>query len=301
MEFKALEYICAVHEAKTISQAAKNLFISQPALSQYLSKVEESLGTQIFTRRGNSLFLTSAGEILVKQGQALLKEREDMLRLVDSLSRKDTEVIRFGLSPFYSKYYLPLLLSHYREHYPNVQLDIVEMNSTDLEQQVLDGALNLCFIPADPMRDGLVYQPIYMEQIMIAVPPNHPVNDQAVPASGIPYLDVRLLKDEPFVELVSSLKFAKMSQQIQRHFGFSPKVTLRTTNWDTVCMLVAQGIGVGFLPELLIHKHRHEPVFYRIADINSTRTYAAVHLEGKSLSYAEQNLIQTLMELLKNI
>ena len=68
MDFKALEYICAISEAKTISQAAKNLFISQPALSQFLSKLERELGTPIFDRSGNMMKLSSAGEILVRDG-----------------------------------------------------------------------------------------------------------------------------------------------------------------------------------------------------------------------------------------
>lgn len=72
MDFKALEYICAISEAQTISQAAKNLFISQPALSQYLSKVEQELGTPLFVRTGSTMTLTSAGAIVVREGRALL-------------------------------------------------------------------------------------------------------------------------------------------------------------------------------------------------------------------------------------
>ena len=109
MDFKALEYICAISEAKTISQAAKNLFISQPALSQFLSKLERELGTPIFDRSGNMMTLTSAGEILVRDGSKLLLSRNEMLHRVAELSDERAETLRFGVSPFYSKYYLPLL------------------------------------------------------------------------------------------------------------------------------------------------------------------------------------------------
>ena len=126
MDFKALEYICAISEAKTISQAAKNLFISQPALSQFLSKLERELGTPIFDRSGNMMTLTSAGEILVRDGSKLLLSRNEMLHRVAELSDERAETLRFGVSPFYSKYYLPLLFPYYREHHPNIRLDIVE-------------------------------------------------------------------------------------------------------------------------------------------------------------------------------
>lgn len=299
MEFKALEYICAISEAKTISQAAKNLFISQPALSQYLSKIEQSLGTPVFVRSGSVMTLTSAGEILIREGRSLLMARKQMLGQISSLSSGTEETLRFGVSPFYSKYYLPLLLPYYRANYPHIHLNIVEQNSTELEQLVLDGNLDLCFIPAEPMREGLTYHPISMEQIMIALPPQHPANALAIPSPGIPYLDIGFLNNEPFVELLPTLKFSKMSQRILRHFSITPNVIYQSVNWDTVCMLVARGIGAGFLPEVLIHKHLHEPCFYRIAGINSTRSYSAVYARGKRLSHSALNLISVFQSLLE--
>ena len=143
MDFKGIEYVCAIYEAKTISQAAKSLFISQPALSQYLAKLEQELGTTLFERAGSAMIPTTAAEILVRDGRALLNARQEMLGQVNSLTQTHKETLRFGISPFYSKYYLPLLLPYYREHHPNVHLSIVEQTSTELEQQVLDGTLDL--------------------------------------------------------------------------------------------------------------------------------------------------------------
>lgn len=301
MDLKAIEYVAAIAEAKTISQAAKNLFISQPALSQYLAKVERELETALFVRNGNTMSLTSAGEIFIREGRFLLLGRDEMLVQIQSLSHRPAEILRFGISPFYSKYYLPMLLLHYREHYPNVKLDIVEMSSTELENEVLAGRLDFCFIPAEPVREGLIYQTIGMEEIMIAIPGTHPVNKHSTPSPGIPYLDMSLIANEPFVELIPALKFSKMSRRILRHFGITPNVVYETTNWDTVCMLVAKGIGVGFLPEVLIHMHVHEPNFYRIAGIDSTRIYAVVYAKGKHLSHAALKLIDIFVENLKHM
>lgn len=299
MDFKALEYICAISEAQTISQAAKNLFISQPALSQYLSKVEQELGTPLFVRTGSTMILTSAGAIVVREGRALLTARKELMGQVASLASGRAETLRFGISPFYSKYYLPLLLPYYRANHPHIRLNIVEQSSTELEQRVLDGELDLCFIPAEPTREGLTYRPIYMEEIMIAVPPAHPVNAHAVPSGGTPYLDLGLLRNEPFVELVSSLKFSTMSRRIFRHFSITPNVIYESTSWDTVCMLVAHGIGVGFLPKVLMHRHLHEPRFYRICGIDSTRTYSAVYASQNRLSHSALNLINVFQRLLE--
>lgn len=79
MDFKTIEYICAINDAKTISQAAKNLFISQPALSQQLSKAEQELGIPIFVRTGNKMVPTIAGETLIREGREMLMAREKMM------------------------------------------------------------------------------------------------------------------------------------------------------------------------------------------------------------------------------
>ena len=301
MDFKALECIVAISEGKSITQAAKNLFISQPALSQYMARVEQELGMPVFIKTGNSIALTSAGEFLAREGKSLLKARDDMLTQLSSLLSERAETLRIGISPFYSKYYLPVLLAYYRTHHPHIHLLITEEASTKLEQLMLDNELDLCFVPESPMREGLTYRPIYMEEIMIALPPAHPANMYAVPAGGISYMNIELLRDEPFVELAPSSKFTKMKQSILRHFSITPDVVYESTSWDTVCMMIACGIGVGFLPKVLMHKHQNEPKFYRISGIDSTRAYSAVYKKNEHLSLPEINLITELQKILEEM
>ncbi len=298
MDFRALQYICAINDAKTVSQAAKNLFISQPALSQYLNKIEQELGMPIFLRNGNTMLPTVAGELLIREGRILLKEREKLVNQLTHLRDIPTESLRFGISPFYSEYYLPRLFRFYHEHFPQINLEVIERTSTELEQLVLDGELKLCFIPTEPMREGLLYHPIYMEEILIGVPPSHPANAHAIAAPGRSYLSLPILRNEPFISLIPELKFYSMSQRIMKHFSIQPETIFRTSNWNTVCRLIANGIGVGMLPDVLIHKYRQEPTFYRIADIDTTRAYAAVYAKGTRLSHLESSLIESFMELL---
>lgn len=130
MEFRAFEYVCAINDAKTISQAAKNLFISQPALSQYLTKTEAEVGTALFIRSGSELTPTVAGEQFIREGRLLLRERDRILNEIAFLSHAQVETLRFGISPFYSEYYLPLLYRYYQSRFPQIKLDPIERTST---------------------------------------------------------------------------------------------------------------------------------------------------------------------------
>ena len=299
MDFKMIEYICAINDAKTISQAAKNLFISQPALSQQLSKAEQELGIPIFVRSGNKMVPTLAGEMLIREGREMLMAREKMMGQLTHLSIGQMETVRFGISPFYSKYYLPILLSHFQKKCPHVKLQIVEEISSRLEEMLINGQLNLAFLPTEPPKLGLQYQPIYIEEIFIGIPVDHSANAYAIPAPERSYLDLTRLRNEPFICMNSPQKFHSMSQRILRHFSIKPDIVFETPNWDTICFMVAGGVGVGFLPDVLIHKHLQEPNFYRIAGIDATLTYAAVYAEGKRLSHFELMLVETFMGVLK--
>ena len=187
MDLKMLSYIIAVSEEKTISQAARSLFISQPALSQSIKKAEDELGVKLFTRMGNTLALTSSGEVVVQEGRKLLQGREYLLTRLARLAEKHREVLRFGVSPFYSKYYLPGVYTYYARHLPDIKLEIIEKISVELEEDVVRGDLDFCFVPAYPARPELTYRTVSIEEILLGVPPTPtPFPPPACPTSTCP-------------------------------------------------------------------------------------------------------------------
>ena len=79
MTFKTIEYMLAILEEGGFSRAAQRLYISQPALSQAIRKAEEEIGTPLFVRDTRSIHLTAAGELLVREGRELIKQRDDLV------------------------------------------------------------------------------------------------------------------------------------------------------------------------------------------------------------------------------
>ena len=152
MTFKTIEYVLAVYETGSFSRAAQQLFISQPALSQAIRKTEEELGAAIFVRDTHSVRLTAAGELLVREGRELLAKRNELKTRISGLSAARNDIIRLGISPFYSKYYLPAVLPYFSRYFPSVRLEITEEISVVLEQQVVDGMLDFCFVPLHIFR-----------------------------------------------------------------------------------------------------------------------------------------------------
>lgn len=294
MTFRTIEYVIAVHEAGSFSRAAQNLFISQPALSQAIAKAERDLSVEFFSRDTHSLRLTAAGELLVREGRELLRQRDELKTRISGLSAARNETIRLGISPFYSKYYLPAVLPYFRRHFPSVRLEITEEISVVLEQQVIDGALDFCFVPLYPQNPRLSYEVVHVEEILLAVPRDNPVCAHAVPSPGLPYIDLSYFINEPFIGLKSIQKFNDMSAKLCADAGFEPHVVYETLNWDTVSMLVASGMGVGFVPDVLLNHFTGErsPQYYHLLGLDALRPYAVACKRGTALSPLARQLVE---------
>ena len=109
MDIKAFEYVNAIVEYGSISKAAETLYISQPALSQYLKNLESELGTKLFIRDGTRLILTAAGETFIKSGNVILRSYKTMCSQISDSKEKKIINIRIGMSPFYAKFYMPMI------------------------------------------------------------------------------------------------------------------------------------------------------------------------------------------------
>lgn len=298
MDLKAITYVTVIARERSFSKAAEKLFISQPALSQYIKKVEAELNLPLFERQSHPLELTAAGEVFVQDGEVILQLRDRMLRRIHNIANQYGDTVHFGISPFYSKYYLPKVLPRFFADYPKIKVEISEEYSYVMENLLISGQLDFCALPIHPMNPQLTYEVIHQEEIFLAVPKKHPVNALITPSPGFPYIDLRLVKNEPFIGLKSVQKFSEMGRHLCEDAGFAPHILYETLSWDTVNMLIANGLGVGFVPEILIDSDtaHNRPHYYRIANANATRPYAIVSRKGTVPTPAAQLLMDYFRE-----
>lgn len=296
MQLRDIQYAVAVGSHLSFSKAANALYISQPALSQSIRRLEKELGALLFVRENNTVRLTAAGRIFVEDGI-------EILRMSNALKTKMSDIVnlrelhlRLGISTFYSNCYLPRIIPAFRSQYPSITLEIVEETSNVLEEITVEGKIDCCMIPAPLDSDQLDSQIIYQEQILLAVPSGHLLNKQITPAlsNGLPFIDLSLLANEPFIFLKKHQKFTRMGLRLCKEAGFTPRIVFETINWNTIHSLVANGMGVGFVPEILteIAVSERKPVYYRMMAANTTRPYMIAYRKGVRLPVAALNFIE---------
>lgn len=139
MTSKELLYVKTIAEEKSISQAAKLLFIAQPSLSQALSRIEDNLGTPLFTRTTGGLNLTYAGERYYQTACRILKIYENLEGEISDINGLRTGRIRMGITNHLGTVVLPKILPPFRRQCPFIELEILEETTDKLENRLLSG------------------------------------------------------------------------------------------------------------------------------------------------------------------
>ena len=307
MNIRSFQYFVTISEKPSLSAAAEALYISQPALSQQIKKIEEEVGAELFDRKGHAMTLTPAGEAFLLCSRRILQFYDAMQREVKMLSVAEKDTVHMGISPFYSQHYLPKILPPFLQQHPQINVDIVEENSVNLENKLLKGELDFCALPLYPKNELLEYETIYHEKILLAVPKNHPINASypadAVKSRVYPSIDLALMKNEPFIGLKKIQKFSTIGLRLCEEAGFVPRTRCETMNWETVHMMIASGLGVGFVPEILVGNIMDPkicPCYYQLSS-PVYRDYALVHRPGAILSDAANTLQESLRAFFREI
>lgn len=253
LDFRELTYVVAIVDAGGFSNAARKLFISQPSLSQYVKKLEDSLGFAIFERRGNSTRLTYAGKEYVTFARETLRHRDQFLLTMNEMSSIQKGHLRIGVSFFRSSFYIPQLIPAFKEKYPSITIELLEQPAPTLEKAVAHGEIDLAISNLPVYVSGITYERLIDEMILLSIPTGHPLCGSLVQKTGAKYpnLDLRLAFAEPFIMMTPLYRLRTIANHICLDAGFIPSVILETSNFGTALRLVAKGFGLTFTPESL--------------------------------------------------
>lgn len=252
MTSRELLYVKTIANEKSISQAAKKLFISQPSLSQSLQRIEEMLGIKLFNRCSGRLTLTYIGERYYQIACQILKIYEDFESEISDVNDLKTGRIYMGITNHLGTIVLPQILPEFRQKCPYIELNIYEESTERQEARLLSGELGFAILHA-PKKDTnpmLNYERLAYDPFVIAVPPGHPLIQKAKTIEGYTYpvLDLKLLKDESFIMLHKDQRIRHVTDSILGRAKVTPKIILSLKNYETAQSLAGKGIGITMIP-----------------------------------------------------
>lgn len=164
MTITQLEYVVAVATYKSFVAAAEKCFVTQPTLSMQIQKLEDELGIKLFDRNKHPIAITAMGEAIVEQARIVLAECEKINELIQLQQNNLAGKFRFAVIPTIAPYILPGLLEHYSTKYPDVKLDVKELEThqiiTALRNNEIDAALLSTPLEENDIKEyPLFYEP----------------------------------------------------------------------------------------------------------------------------------------------
>ena len=299
MDFRQLQYMLKVAEEKSFSKAAQKLYIAQPSLSQYIQKLEQQLGVQLFDRSTVPLKLTFAGELYVRTAKQILDLKDQLLQqMTDVASLKKGRLI-IGLSPFRSTYVMPKVLPKFREKFPGIEVIFVEGTSSELEDLAIKGSTDITIMTLPIREDIFNYEPIAKEEILVALPANQALcksSSKSDSSKNRSSVNLKELKDEPFVLLKSHQKLHQIAISLCHQCGFKPNIILESESIEAAHALATAGMGVTFVPDTLLSLYDgyDKPFYFSIQDLKPTRAMVVAYRKDRYLSGAAKEFISTM-------
>ncbi|MDQ0192930.1 LysR family transcriptional regulator [Paenibacillus wynnii] len=292
MELRQLQYALQIAAERNFSRAADKLHIAQPSLSQQLSKLEKELGVLLFQRNTSSVELTHAGAKFIEQAQTIIDAVELLRQEMSDISQLRTGRVVVGSMPITGAHLLPHVLPVFKEKYPEVDINLLEDSSMNLEKLTANGQTDLSLLSLPLEIPALTYEILGEERIDLAVPPGHPLASRLL--TGV-RTSLEELKDESFIVLKEGQGFRKMTMELCLNSGFDPKIVFESNNMETVQSLVATGMGVTLVPHFIARAPRSEfvPVYLPLAEPVPTRTLVIAYRRGRYLSKAAEAFIET--------
>lgn len=300
MDFRDLQYVIAVADCGSITEAAKKLYISQPSLSYIISKIEQDIGVQLFYRKNYPLTLTYAGEKYVDTARTIPRLNDNLRRELVDIGLGEKGRIIFGLPTERAGYMLPRVIPLYKKMFPQVEVQIYEAMSDDLLSALLKDEINFYIIPRDlkDLPSGLQTECIYRENLyLIAAPGVVKEEDLADPIHNI--VRDAFLRSQPFIPIKKGHAIRKKTDEIFRKKKISPMVSMEVSSCISAVQLAHSGLGITIVPSRALEALGGIDCFcrYQYGEIPDAWDVNVVYKKDSYLDRTERGFI----ELLKSV
>ena len=241
MTLSELRYIVAVANERSFGRAARRCFVSQPALSVAIQKLEEELGAKLFERGKNEVAVTPVGARVVEQAQKVLEEAARIRELAQAGRNQLEGVLKLGVIYTVAPYLLPDLIPALNARAPQMPLDLDENLTENLESALRSGRIDVAIVALPFAPPGVVTEFLYEEPFRVVVPAGHKW------ARRKSIRPDELAAEEPILLDIGHC-FCDQVLDACPELTRSEAHVVRTTSLETVRNMVASGLGVSVLP-----------------------------------------------------
>ena len=310
--FKYADYIYEIYKEKSFSKAAKNLFISQPALSATVKKLEEELNVQLFDRTTTPISLTIEGKAYIEAIEEIFSIKRNYENYIIDVSNLKVGNISISGANFISSYVLPKIIVPFSKKYHSINIELLESNSKTLVQELIDENIDL-LIDYNLDENNIVSYPLFDETILLCVPKNYSINSKFSKfslsnddiladrhlSSDAKKIKITDFKNESFLMMKSGNSMNYHGFKICHEAGFEPKTSIYFDQLMTSYNMAASGLGVCFVTDTLIKEVAPSDtlLYYNIDSNHAKRTVYLLHKKKRYINKVIREFMRTALDI----
>jgi DNA-binding transcriptional LysR family regulator len=240
LNFNQLRVFCQTARYLSCTRAAEKLYITQPAVTAQIKLLEDSCNLKLFKKKGRRIFLTDEGKTLYDYAAKVFEYEKEIEDLIDDLKELKRGMLRLGTSKSYARYFMPFLITSFRDAYPHIKIHLDEGSSLDMIHSLLDLRNEVAVIAKVEDNPEICFIPFSREELVLILAPEHPLAKKR-------YITLAELAGEPLIMTERGSATRKLVIALFDDNGISPEILMETGNAEFIKQLVQRGDGVSFI------------------------------------------------------
>ena len=291
-----LKILKAIATEKSFTKAAKNLYISQPAISKQIRILEKNLGIVLLEREKNKISLTENGRVLLQYSERILALCEESCRALVDLKNGSRGKLTIGASEIIGTYLMPQIITLFTQNYPQINLKVKVNSTLFLTNSILRKKIDLAIVEGEissKLKKKLRVRSFVNEEINLVTPKYHPyIKKGKIKKEDLYYLNFITLNSDSDIGRLINIMLIQNQIEIKQL-----KVIMQFNSIEAIKIAVRLGLGVAFIPSLTIEKEvKLEMVkILKIDNIYIDRTLSIVSSfnsdQSKSFEYFYKELL----------
>jgi LysR family transcriptional regulator, transcriptional activator of the cysJI operon len=290
MDTRQLAAFCEVVERKSFSQAAERLGVTQPAVSLQVRSLEKRLGTKLLDRSGRRVEPTEAGQRLYRAAQRMLSIEGQLLEEVAGAGEGELRgELSIGASTGPGGTVVPVLLGEFQREHPDLSVALSISDTNHVIEQVAERELELGVVGAAPRHRGVLFEPFFRDEVILAVPPGHRFAGKQVSLDD--------LRGERLIMMQEGAGVRHVIEDELRHAGVRLRdldVRLELGLQESVKSAAAAGFGITFISRSGVEAELAAGTLAsaRVKGLEPAREISLVRPAGRSLTRAAEAFVE---------
>lgn len=283
-----LEYLLAVANCGSFSQAAEHCFVTQPSLSMQVKALEEELGVVLLDRSKKPVVPTEAGEVVLREVRETLRAFNYIREAVNELKGETSGKLRLGVIPTIAPYLMHRFMPAFVREYPKVELEVSEMKTADIVEALKKDRLDAALVAGGTCGEGIQEHDLFNDRFWLYVSPENPLYERSnIRIEDIDLKDLVILSSGNCMR-DQIIELCQAKRQMPTHFTFE------SGSLETLMRIVDCTQSVTIIPEMAIQfipKERKDRVKMLSKGATSRKISVAVRR-----TYVKGSIIKALNE-----